>query len=424
MKTTILKRLALALFFFAFPILTAVAADDFCWKDSHPRGVGTIPTGCTGGKENQSGLCYEKCPAGMSGVGPVCWSGCPSGYTDMGAVCHINMPLTKSPTWVCTHWFPKWMGGACRWKDTRCPAEYTNVGLFCALTARPTPAGFSGTYLDPMKNTHARGAGTIPTGCGSKENDAGLCYDKCPSGMTGVGPVCWSHPPAGWVNCGMGNARDSAACASVIVDQVSSVGQIALTVATAGAGSEAAAGAKAGEKAALEGASEAEKAATIAKASANAKKMKEAVDALDKTINLVSACSQAIISATQVKKGDDLDRQLTNLFANTAACGMSAAAGANAQPNWTKFKSGKTLAGRDVEVQATAFVSLVNSYTQQSIDQHKAMKTAVAPGAQQEKMTPEDVARMAAQLASLADPTGVSSSIAAYTYPKCSKIFK
>ena len=196
MNSITLKRLAQVLFFFVFTV-AAQAADDFCWLKTQPRGAGTIPTACSGDKTNQNGLCYNKCPADKpNGVGPVCWSACPSGYTDMGAVCHINMPLTVSPTWVCTHHWPGWMGGGCRWKDTRCPSGYTNAGLFCALTARPVPAGFSGTYLDPMKNTYPRGAGTIPSNCGTKQNQAGLCYNACPAGFAGVGPVCWNSCPS------------------------------------------------------------------------------------------------------------------------------------------------------------------------------------------------------------------------------------
>lgn len=66
--------------------------------------------------------------------------------------------------------------------------------------------------------------------------DAGLCYDVCQDGYTGVGPVCWKSPPAGWVQCGMGAAKDSGICASAIFDQVSSVGNFALSIATFGAG--------------------------------------------------------------------------------------------------------------------------------------------------------------------------------------------
>ncbi|NBQ54961.1 MAG: hypothetical protein EBU49_15470, partial [Proteobacteria bacterium] len=229
-------------------VTSSYAADDFCWKDSYGRGVGTIPTACDGGKEYQAGLCYNQCPAGMYGVGPVCWSNCPAGYTDMGAVCHINMPLTTSGTgWYCDArdgWGTCWL-----WKLS-CQPGYTNAGLFCALTARPTPAGFSGTYLDPMKNTSGRGVGTIPTNCGpGKQYDAGLCYDTCRPGYGGVGPVCWGGNPPGWVGCGMGSAKDSTACARIVVGQVASVGQLAMTAATLGASTAATGAAQAAKSA-------------------------------------------------------------------------------------------------------------------------------------------------------------------------------
>jgi hypothetical protein len=50
-----------------------------CTKPSYGRGAGTIPKNCSGGKENQGGLCYRPCEAGYKGIGPVCWANeCPS----------------------------------------------------------------------------------------------------------------------------------------------------------------------------------------------------------------------------------------------------------------------------------------------------------------------------------------------------------
>jgi hypothetical protein len=49
-----------------------------------------------------------------------------------------------------------------------------------------------------------------------------------------VGPVCWSGAPKGWVECGMGAAKDSATCGKIIFDQVSSVGMMAINIATLG----------------------------------------------------------------------------------------------------------------------------------------------------------------------------------------------
>ena len=215
----------------------ASVAADFCWKDTQTRGVGTIPKSCTDGKEYKDGLCYTPCKAGMSGVGPVCWSACPADYIDMGAICHIDKALLKPGTWVCTD---RGLFDECWWGYMQCDAGYTNIGLLCALTPTSTPAGFSGTYLDPMKNTYGRGAGTIPTACATgKEYDAGLCYDKCPQYYSGVGPVCWMQTPETWVGCGMGAASSGGKCAEAIFDQVSSVGEVAFNIATLGAGNAA-----------------------------------------------------------------------------------------------------------------------------------------------------------------------------------------
>ena len=68
----------------------------------------------------------------------------------------------------------------------------------------------------------------------NKEKNVGLCYPACREGYHGVGPVCWGSPPSGWVNCGMGAAIDKKTCAKIIVNQISSVGSIALNIATLG----------------------------------------------------------------------------------------------------------------------------------------------------------------------------------------------
>lgn len=48
------------------------------------------------------------------------------------------------------------------------------------------------------KQTYGRGVGVIPLDCGSKQYDAGLCYDYCNQGYKGVGPVCWQTCPEGY----------------------------------------------------------------------------------------------------------------------------------------------------------------------------------------------------------------------------------
>lgn len=78
-----------------------------------------------------------------------------------------------------------------------------------------------------------------------QDYDAGLCYPKCTNNMTGVGPVCWGSPPANWVNCGMGAAKDSSTCVNKIFDNVVSVGSMAANVASKGMGAAASVATKA-----------------------------------------------------------------------------------------------------------------------------------------------------------------------------------
>ena len=70
----------LAKFFIAGPTL----GSDLCWKTSDPRGAATIPKSCTGGKENQTGLCYNECEQGQEGDAFLCWTKCPADWTDRG----------------------------------------------------------------------------------------------------------------------------------------------------------------------------------------------------------------------------------------------------------------------------------------------------------------------------------------------------
>jgi hypothetical protein len=46
-------------------------------------------------------------------------------------------------------------------------------------------------------------AGTKPDSCWeTQQRDAGLCYNYCKAGYSGVGPVCWQNCPSGYVDTG------------------------------------------------------------------------------------------------------------------------------------------------------------------------------------------------------------------------------
>jgi hypothetical protein len=170
----------------------------FCWKRSYGRGVGTIPTGC-GSKQNDAGLCYTNCKDGYSGSGPLCLTKCKKGYKNHPLSCYKNL--------ISWYW----------------------------------------------KSSYGRGVGTIPSDCGSKQNDAGLCYNKCKDGYYGVGPVCWKGcTTSAPVNCGAACASSQDTCASKILEQIVSVLEVAENVVEIVATAGGAAALKASAKVAMQ----------------------------------------------------------------------------------------------------------------------------------------------------------------------------
>ncbi len=182
-----------------FGLSSASAGEDFYWKNSYGRGVGKIPPEVCGTKENDAGLCYDKCKAGYHGIGPVCWDNAQESYgRGAGTV---------------PHWFERCVDG--KEKDA-------------GLCYTPCKTGFHGVGPVCWNNSAAsygRGVGTIPNFvCPSgQEKDAGLCYPVCKASYKGIGPVCWGVAPSGYVDCGAGFATSKDECAAIIGAQTSSV---------------------------------------------------------------------------------------------------------------------------------------------------------------------------------------------------------
>lgn len=171
----------------------------FCWKKSYGRGVGTIPTRCSGGKDYENGLCYTPCKSGYSGNGPLCLQNCPSGYANHPLSCYKNL----------LKWF--------------------------------------------FKKSYGRGVGTIPTSCGNRDYDAGLCYNKCKAGYNGVGPVCWKTCTGNAsTDCGAACATNTDVCVAKIFEQIVSVLQVAENIAEMVLTAGGATALKASAKAALQ----------------------------------------------------------------------------------------------------------------------------------------------------------------------------
>jgi hypothetical protein len=198
---------ALFLVFLSMGIFSANASADseYYWKDSYGRGVGTIPPGsCPAGKEGDAGLCYVSCRPGYRGVGPVCWENAKEYDRGAGTIPEIRMEHFKI-THSCGN--KEDDAGLCY---NRCRSGYHGVATMCI-----PDGGLS----------YGRGVGTpLHLACtDGKQEDAGLCYTPCRSGFGGIGPVCWGDTPHGYVSCGAGYAQDSQTCGVITAGQVVSV---------------------------------------------------------------------------------------------------------------------------------------------------------------------------------------------------------
>lgn len=195
-------------------------ATDFCWKENYGRGAGSVPNACPGQQED-AGLCYNYCASGYYGVGPVCWQACPAGYRDDGTACWLDASIISANNSSCP-WYDQCGLTFARGCST-CPAGYRNDGCTC----RRDVSMF-------YKHSYGRGAGA-PRSCDpSLQSDAGLCYNYCSPGYSGVGPVCWGQCPASLpVACGAGCAASEADCAEKVISQVEASLEMAGNIASA-----------------------------------------------------------------------------------------------------------------------------------------------------------------------------------------------
>jgi hypothetical protein len=345
---------------------------DFCWKDSYGRGAGKIPNQCPANKETLAGgvFCYTKCHelGNYYRFGYDCHQRCGSGFTDHGLLCYsgnhgrgVGQIRCGWTTWASDSSTlgehkssgRRLLGGRLKTRLVcggrmcgdlqdcwglcypHCPGSHPNwigcnlCGVDCVRSGYNS--GIAPSCPKKIYCSHGMEAATCAPG---DDYDAGLCYPKCRSGFTGVGPVCWGTAPTvsgkKWVNCGMGAASDDAACGSAVTNQILGPLEIVAFVASWGSSGAATTGAKSGARAATK----------VAQAGSKASGLKDAAKALDKGMEGI----------------------------------------------------GKT----------TGYMSTMSSISTLQSE--------------------TDAIRAAAELASLVDPSGISSTVAAYAFDTCDKI--
>jgi hypothetical protein len=201
--------------------VSAAQEREYCWRDSYGRGVGTVPTSCAPGQEMVGLFCYNKCSANMQRAGVDCHSVCPSGFRDDGLFCRraeygrgAGYPWWWSDGFSnsgmisrCTKDNPQLgceMSGAIAYP--KCRAGYHAVGCcICRPDSAPDCAQLGlnpGIDLSCAKKIEISEPrlgvcpGATSGAAGSgQQMDAGLCYGSCEGGYKGVGPVCWGEAP-------------------------------------------------------------------------------------------------------------------------------------------------------------------------------------------------------------------------------------
>jgi hypothetical protein len=313
---------------------------DFCWKDTIPRGAGRLPQACPAGQERAGLLCYRACPAGMKRVGIDCHSVCPAGMRDDGLFCRAteygrgvgyaiwneSKCLAENAFSGCEKWGAMWY--------PKCAPGYKNFGANICRPVTPDCGALKlkgRIDLSCAKDIHLGHATQAPLCSSTQQMDAGLCYDKCPAGYKGVGPVCWSRPPVTWVECGMGAAKDSATCAGITFGQVSSVAALAQNIYTFGTSA-----------AATKAASTTEAAATLSQLKQRLQTLKEAYNAAKPLIKAGMTAKK--VAEEEVKWVDgatvteeDIARVAAQIAAVVDISGASGVVAAYTYPKCSKY---------------------------------------------------------------------------------------
>ncbi len=294
-------------------IKTSAARLPFCWRQSYGRTAGK-PMVCQAGyKQETAGLCYQPCKAGEKGVATFCYRNCPAGFRDDGLYCGKPKAYGR--------------GGGYPWKigdrvgsldgaRARCsranPQGCEKYGAIiypkCRAGFKPAgsnicspicPSGYTDIGVSCKKPNYSRDVKPLTRCAGGLQKDGALCYPKCRNDYTGRGPVCWQNCPVQQnVDCGAGCATTKGQCAKAVFNMTSApiiaALKIAGLVATAGASSAATGGAAAAAK----GSKLAASSPKLIKLASMLSKIKKLYEANKQTIK-VAAGTYKVVTALQ-----------------------------------------------------------------------------------------------------------------------------
>lgn len=333
---------------------------DFCWKDTVTRGVGEVPTSCGPGRERIGLLCYSACPANMARVGLDCHSVCPAGMRD--------------------------------------------DGLFCRAAEYGRGAGYVWEFGDPAFSSRGMFARCErDNGQGNCELDGAIVYPKCKPGYEKFGTnICRPVVP----NCtalGMNPGIDLSCAKKVIVGDP--------VVGVCGSGQQMDAGL----------------CYTSCPAGYDGVGPVCWGQAPGNWVNCGMGAAKDDLKCASVTGGQVAAVGEMAMFVASLGSSTSLTAGMKAPENASRLtKLKQTYSSLKVQFD---LLRKSNAKVDMAVRAFDVGKETVMAGKQgytigqtiENAVTEEDMARAAAQIAAILDPSGVSSTVAAYTYPKCSK---
>ncbi len=318
-----------------------------------------------------AGKVPESCKADEDRIGLLCYKKCESGMKRFGFDCH-----------------------------SVCPDGFRDDGLFCRKAEYGRGAGFAWQFGDALNDSGMKRRCENQHGVGNCEKHGAIFYPKCKPGYSPVGccicrpavPNCpqlglnpgvdlscakkveIGRPVTG--QCSAGQQQDAGLCYDACGSGYDGVGPVCWGKAPKQVGTPP----------------------------------RDWVDCGMGAAKDSSAC-QAVVTDQVTAVGE------IALFVATVGSGAAAAQATKAKKlaGINKLKTAwnalsKAQKGALVVTAGNKGIGIIRNATE--IDNSLDNAT-----------TEEDYARVAALIAALADPTGVSSTVAAYTYPKCSKYF-
>jgi hypothetical protein len=197
------------------------------------------PADCPKGYSNAGKECFRlsastllgasemSCKGSETKVGARCYKACEAGYTNEGEEC-VRPASTVGPEKMsCKAGYRK--SSASQRCVADCADGYASTGEACFRAASTL-----GTESMSCKAGETRSGGRCLAANGGCANgqvqQGGLCYTACAAGYEGVGAVCLAAPPRAWIQCGMGSAKDTQACAAAVFEPLALVKQMAISV--------------------------------------------------------------------------------------------------------------------------------------------------------------------------------------------------